>query len=183
MPHRQQVWNKGHQQRGRLPQSMRPALRPPPPPSPPDLCPAPPPTSTSLWGRRRRQCRPLRLCRFLDTFRQRPNSRTRHSDRTPRAGRGRADVQPAGLGSRCISLRWKSCANKWRRIAVGGGGQGGMRGGGRGWEVWDSKICGPRWPDQIFPTVNFVFSHFCLGAGGPGGGPWGGGHPPPPTVF
>ena len=39
-----------------------------------------------------------------------------------------------------------------------------------------------KWPDQIFPVVNFVFSrdgHFGLGRGGGGFG----GGPPPPLVF
>ena len=36
-----------------------------------------------------------------------------------------------------------------------------------------------KWPDQIFPIVNFVFSHHGLGRGGGGFG----GGVPPPLVF
>ena len=42
----------------------------------------------------------------------------------------------------------------------------------RGGGVWDPQVCDPKWPDQIFPTVNFVFSH-----GGPFGLRGGGGYP------
>ena len=43
------------------------------------------------------------------------------------------------------------------------------------------KIVYQKWPDQIFPVANFVFSHdghFGLDGGGPGGVT-----PPPPAVY
>ena len=46
---------------------------------------------------------------------------------------------------------------------------------GRG-AVWEPTVCVQKWPDQIFPTVNFVFSH-----DGHFGG-WGGCTPPPPVA-
>ena len=54
--------------------------------------------------------------------------------------------------------------------------QGGGRGG-RGF--WTQNLVYQKWPDQIFPIVNFVFSHdghFGLGSGGRGF--WGRGPPP-----
>ena len=36
-----------------------------------------------------------------------------------------------------------------------------------------------KWPDQIFPIVNFVFSHYDHFGLGRGGGGFGGGVPPP----
>ena len=53
--------------------------------------------------------------------------------------------------------------------------------GGRGF--WTQNLVYQKWPDQIFPIVNFVFSrdgHFGLGRGGGG---FGGGVPPPPLGF
>ena len=41
--------------------------------------------------------------------------------------------------------------------------------------VWDPKVCVPKLPNQIVPTVDFVFSHdgpFGLGGGGVGTRPW-----------
>ena len=62
----------------------------------------------------------------------------------------------------------------WSRASFeqGGGGEGG-----RGF--WTQNLVYQKWPDQIFPVVNFVFSrdgHFGLGRGGGG---FGGGVPPP----
>ena len=54
--------------------------------------------------------------------------------------------------------------------------------GGRGF--WTQNLVYQKWPDQIVPFVNFVFSrddHFGLGRGGRGF--WGEGSPPPPLVF
>ena len=59
-----------------------------------------------------------------------------------------------------------------------GGGGGGE--GGRGF--WTQNLVYQKWPDTIFPFVNFVFSrdgHFGLGRGGGGFG----GGVPPPLVF
>ena len=39
-----------------------------------------------------------------------------------------------------------------------------------------------KWPDQIFPIVNFVFSHYGHFGLGRGGGGFGGGVPPPPPL-
>ena len=60
--------------------------------------------------------------------------------------------------------------HRWSSLKGGGGGvgQGSIRRGGGGGEGVYQK-----WPDQIFPTVNFVFSHdghFGLGGGVQGGG-------------
>ena len=87
------------------------------------------------------------------------------------------------------------CSDKGIVLARGGGlGGGGGAGlllsrGGRG--TWTQNLVYQKWPDQIFPIVNFVFSHhghFGLGRGGGGFGegpppwfliilkkPWGGG--------
>ena len=70
--------------------------------------------------------------------------------------------------------------------------RGGEGGGGSGF--WTQNLVYQKWPDQIFPVVNFVFSrdgHFGLGRGGRGLGegpppwlliilkkPWGPGIPP-----
>ena len=69
-------------------------------------------------------------------------------------------------------------------LAIGGGmGMGGIRKGGGG-DLGPNSLCTYlKWPNQIFPVVNFVFSHyghFGLGGGGPGGG---GNPPPPPVVY
>ena len=56
------------------------------------------------------------------------------------------------------------------------------RGGEGGRGFWTQNLVYQKWPDQIFPIVNFVFSHyghFCLGRGGGGFG----GGVPPPLVF
>ena len=54
-------------------------------------------------------------------------------------------------------------------------GRGGGRGGGG---VWDPTVGVRKWPDRMFPLVNFVFSHDGhFGLGGRGVGP-GGGSPP-----
>ena len=53
------------------------------------------------------------------------------------------------------------------------------RGGEGGRGFWTQNLVYQKWPDQIFPIVNFVFSdygHFGLGRGGGG---FGGGSPPP----
>ena len=55
------------------------------------------------------------------------------------------------------------------------------RGGEGGRGFWTQNLVYQKWPDQIFPLVNFVFprnGHFGLGRGGGG---LGGG--PPPLVF
>ena len=53
-----------------------------------------------------------------------------------------------------------------------GGGEGG-----RGF--WTQNLVYQKWPDQIFPIVNFVFSHYGHFGLGRGGGGFGGGVPPP----
>ena len=52
----------------------------------------------------------------------------------------------------------------------------------KGGGVWDPRFVNQKWPDQIFPHVNFMFTHDGhLGRGrGPKGG--GGGLDPPPMV-
>ena len=56
-----------------------------------------------------------------------------------------------------------------------GGGEGG-----RGF--WTQNLVYQKWPDQIFPAVNFVFSHYGhFGLGRRGGGGFGGA--PPPLAF
>ena len=57
------------------------------------------------------------------------------------------------------------------------------RGGEGGRGFWTQNLVYQKWPDQIFPVANFVFSHdghFGLGRGG--GGFWGRA-PHPPLVF
>ena len=55
------------------------------------------------------------------------------------------------------------------------------RGGGEGGRgFWTQNLVYQKWPDQIFPIVNFVFSHFGHFGLGRGGGGFGGGVPPPP---
>ena len=49
--------------------------------------------------------------------------------------------------------------------------------GGRGF--WTQNLVYQKWPDQIFPVVNFVFSHYGHFGLGRGGGGFGGGVPPP----
>ena len=54
-------------------------------------------------------------------------------------------------------------------------------GGGGGWGAGTQNFVYQQWPDQIFPIVNFVFSHdghFGLWGEGPGGGGGGGADPP-----
>ena len=54
------------------------------------------------------------------------------------------------------------------------------RGGGEGGRgVWTQNLVYQKWPDQIFPIVNFVFSHYGHFGLGRGGGGFGGGPPPP----
>ena len=48
--------------------------------------------------------------------------------------------------------------------------------GGRGF--WTQNLVYQKWPDQIFPIVNFVFSHYGHFGLGRGGGGFGGGVPP-----
>ena len=57
-----------------------------------------------------------------------------------------------------------------------GGGEGG-----RGF--WTQNLVYQKWPDQIFPIVNFVFSHYGPFGLGRGGGGFGGGVPPPLLIF
>ena len=81
---------------------------------------------------------------------------------------------PANLGTTVYI--WKvGTSEHWRkhrdsRLAQGGGG---------GEGVLDPKLGVPKWPDQIFPIVNFVFSHDGHFGLGRGGGGFGGGVPPP----
>ena len=49
--------------------------------------------------------------------------------------------------------------------------------GGRGF--WTQNLVYQKWPDQIFPIVSFVFSHYGHFGLGRGGGGFGGGVPPP----
>ena len=44
---------------------------------------------------------------------------------------------------------------------------------------WTQNLVYQKWPDQIFPIVNFVFSHCGHFGLGRGGGGFGGGVPPP----
>ena len=72
----------------------------------------------------------------------------------------------------------------FRGMGGGGGGRASFEQGGEGGRgFWTENLVYQKWPDQIFPIVNFVFSrygHFGLGRGGGG---FGGGVPPPPLVF
>ena len=64
----------------------------------------------------------------------------------------------------------------------GGGGGAGLllsRGGEGGRGFWTQNLVYQKWPDQIFPIVNFVFSHYGHIGLGRGGGGFGGGVPPP----
>ena len=67
----------------------------------------------------------------------------------------------------------------------GGGGSAGLllrRGGEGGRGFWTQNLVYQKWPDQIFPIVNFVFSHYGhFGLGRGGRGFWGRG--PPPVGF
>ena len=53
------------------------------------------------------------------------------------------------------------------------------QGGGGGRGFWTQNLVYQKWPDQIFPIVNFVFSHYGHFGLGRGGGGFGGGPPPP----
>ena len=53
------------------------------------------------------------------------------------------------------------------------------RGGEGGRGFWTQNLVYQKWPDQIFPIVNFVFSHYGHFGLGRGGGGFGGGVPPP----
>ena len=69
---------------------------------------------------------------------------------------------------------------------IGGGGAGlllsrGGGGGEGGRGFWTQNLVYQKWPDQIFPIVNFVFSHYGHFGLGRGGGGFGGG--PPTLVF
>ena len=55
--------------------------------------------------------------------------------------------------------------------------------GGRGRGFWTQNLVYQKWPDQIFPIINFVFSHYGHFGLGRGGGGFGGWVPPPPLVF
>ena len=63
----------------------------------------------------------------------------------------------------------------------GGGGRASFeQGGGEGGRgFWTQNLVYQKWPDQIFPIVNFVFSHYVHFGLGRGGGGFGGGVPPP----
>ena len=53
------------------------------------------------------------------------------------------------------------------------------RGGEGGRGFWTQNLVYQQWPDQIFPIINFVFSHYGHFGLGRGGGGFGGGVPPP----
>ena len=53
------------------------------------------------------------------------------------------------------------------------------RGGEGGRGFWTQNLVYQKWPDQIFPLVNFGFSHDGHFGLGRGGGGFGGGVPPP----
>ena len=53
------------------------------------------------------------------------------------------------------------------------------RGGEGGRGFWTQNLVYQKWPDQIFPIVNFVFSHCGHFGLGRGGGVLGEGSPPP----
>ena len=63
------------------------------------------------------------------------------------------------------------------------GGEAGLllsRGGEGGRGFWTQNLVYQKWPDQIFPIVNFVFSHYDhFGLGRGGRGFWGEGSPRP----
>ena len=61
----------------------------------------------------------------------------------------------------------------WSGLLLSRGGEGG-----RGF--WTQNLVYQKWPDQIFPIVNFVFSHYGHFGLGRGGGGFGGGVRPPP---
>ena len=73
----------------------------------------------------------------------------------------------------------------WARRGGGGGGRASFehRGGegGRGFRT--QNLVYQKWPDQIFPIVNFVFSHDGHFGLGRGGGGFGGKGSPPPSWF
>ena len=68
-----------------------------------------------------------------------------------------------------------------RRGGDGGGGAGLLlsRGGEGGRGFWTQNLVYQKWSNQIFPIVNFVFSHYGHFGLGRGGGGFGGGVPPP----
>ena len=65
-----------------------------------------------------------------------------------------------------------------------GGGAGLLlsRGGEGGRGFWTQNLVYQKWPDQIFPIVNFVFFQWPLWSGEGGRGFWGRA-PPPPLIF
>ena len=67
----------------------------------------------------------------------------------------------------------------WPAWGGGGGGRASFEQGGGGGGVWTQNLVYQQWPDQIFPIVNFVFSHYGHFGLGRGGGGFGGGVPPP----
>ena len=86
-----------------------------------------------------------------------------------------------------MSIMWHLCfkvLNVWYQGADGP--EAGLllsRGGEGGRGFWTQNLVYQKWPDQIFPIVNFVFSHYGHFGLGRGGGGFGGGPPPPPWVL
>ena len=72
------------------------------------------------------------------------------------------------VGTSCQPLPYSTCLEE-------SGDQGcASREEGEGEGDWDPKFCVDKWLDQIFPVVNFVFSHYGhFGLKEGGGGPWG----------
>ena len=95
----------------------------------------------------------------------------------PRLGWGvpLSNVQPCVQAHRNIRAETQWLGGLKGRVLEGG------EGGGWG---WDPKFVYQKWPNQIFPTVNFVFPHDGhFDGGGGGGGFQGGGGTPPPAVY
>ena len=111
----------------------------------------------------------------------------------PRAGRCWQHISPESGGGTESSL-WSLIEVSANYASTGllrgdiaddsPGGKAGLllsRGGEGGRGFWTQNLVYQKWPDQIFPVVNFVFSHYGhFGLGGGGGGFRGG---PPPTWF
>ena len=91
-----------------------------------------------------------------------------------------------GDSSFCLNrLSWRSILLMVVLRHVPGGEAGLLlsRGGEGGRGFWTQNLVYQKWPDQIFPIVNFVFSHYGhFGLGRGGRGFWGRG-PPPPWVL
>ena len=84
-----------------------------------------------------------------------------------------------------VCVRWerpsttttrRSTCRAWRMPHVRASFEQGGGEGGRGF--WTQNLVYQKWPDQIFPIVNFGFSHYGHFGLGRGGGGFGGGPPP-----